>query len=497
MKWYSLLLVVALAGCGGGSGVGSIFDPDIRVDIDVPFQIELPPSFVTNPRGDTGETVLRAQNFDLADVGYVEQEYFLEGTARSFRNVNEFLNDGLWEAEPADEAPYKIRIVVHKPADLETPLNGLVVEWMNPSQGFDLPVCWGLGHVEMYRRNYVWVGVSAQAASIEGGPLSLKSVNPERYASLSHPGDSFSYDIFAQASRAVGNSRDGVDVLDGRLRPIPEACGHGEAADRLVTFINAVIPIYLPQIFPELMIVGRSGGAAPLSQPPQADIPTPDAPQIRADTNRRVLSLQSETDVTTRGSAASRQEDTAVFRLWEVAGTANLDYYGTEAGRDDSTGDSRFAAIVEEDTIEDLGQCNLPVNAGPMHYAFNRALEAVSLWQSGAPPGAERLQLDEQGNLVMDSNGNALGGLRTPYVDAPAANLSGLGNSGTEACDLLGTTSLFAADRMASLYIDQDGYVQAVTEAANAAVAARFLLRRDADAIIEWAPSQWQAQVGQ
>lgn len=496
MKWYSVFMAtlgVALVGCGSGSN--SLFN--LNIDIEVPLQIDLPPPTVSNPPEGTGSPVLRAQNFDLATVGYVEQEYFLEGAARSFSNVNEFLNDGLWEAEPAGSAPYKIRIVVHKPADPDTSLSGgIVVEWMNASNGFDLPVCWGLGHVEMYRNNYVWVGVSAQAASIEGGPLSLKSVNPDRYASLSHPGDSFSYDIFAQVSSALGNT-EGLDILDGKMRGSRQACGHGEAADRLVTFTNAVLPLYLPQVYPELMIVGRSGGAAPLSQLPQADIPAPDAPQIRADSQTLVLNLQSETDVTLRGSATSRQEDSSVFRLWEVAGSAHLDYYSADDGRDDATGEPRFAAIVEEDTIDDLLECDQPVNSGPMHYTFNRALAAIRTWRGGAPRAPDRLQLDEQGNLVLDSNGNALGGLRTPYVDAPAATLSGLGNNGSTGCELLGTTGLFAADRMASLYVDEDGYVQSVRESANRAVADDFLLRRDADAIIEWAPSQWQSQVGQ
>ena len=48
---------------------------------------------------------------------------------------------------------------------------------------------------------------------------------------------------------------------------------------------------------------------------------------------------------------------------------------------------------------------------------------------------------------------------------------------------------------MASLYTDQAGFVQAVTEATDAAVDADFLLPEDAAAIITWAPSQWDWQV--
>ena len=72
------------------------------------------------------------------------------------------------------------------------------------------------------REGYAWVGVSAQLVGVagSGGPLglnlSLKAVNPARYAPLQHPGDSFSYDIFSQVAQAL---RDGAGaLLGGRSR---------------------------------------------------------------------------------------------------------------------------------------------------------------------------------------------------------------------------------------------------------------------------------------
>ncbi|MDX1736155.1 MAG: alpha/beta hydrolase domain-containing protein, partial [Halioglobus sp.] len=107
------------------------------------------------------------------------------------------------------------------------------------------------------------------------------------------------------------------------------------------------------------------------------------------------------------------------------------------------------------------------------------------------------LELNDDGSdFVYDDLGNALGGIRTPYVDAPSAVLRGERNTGGSFCGLFGTTRLFTADEMAGLYVDQAGFVAAVTEATNAAVAADFLLQEDADAIITWAPTQWEWQVG-
>ena len=69
-----------------------------------------------------------------------------------------------------------------------------------------------------------------------------------------------------------------------------------------------------------------------------------------------------------------------------------------------------------------------------------------------------------------------------------------LGQTGSSFCGLFGTTVLFSADQLFSLYTDQQGYVDAVTTATEAAFDLGFLLREDADQIIEWAPQQWQIQ---
>ena len=74
--------------------------------------------------------------------------------------------------------------------------------------------------------------------------------------------------------------------------------------------------------------------------------------------------------------------------------------------------------------------------------------------------------------------------------------LLGEENLGNRFCFLFGTTRLLSAGQMAALYVDEAGFVTAVTEAANSAVAEGFLLQEDADAIIAWAPQQWRAQTG-
>ena len=141
--------------------------------------------------------------------------------------------------------------------------------------------------------------------------------------------------------------------------------------------------------------------------------------------------------------------------------------------------------------------CERPINNGPHHYVFNAAVRALNDWVANGtlPPSSPRLEINDDGSdYVYDELGNALGGIRTPYVDAPSAVLRGEPNAGASFCFLFGTTSLFSAGQMAMLYVDEAGFVEAVSESTRAAVEAGFLLQEDADAIIAWAPFQWRSQ---
>jgi hypothetical protein len=491
-KRLLLLSVVSslLLACSDGNGPSGVPTPE-------PEFLPIANPTVENPP-EVGSIFVRASSFDLAEVDYEEAEYFLSGTANSFTNTNEFAADGLWQVETAEQADYRTRIIVYSPAAAENFSGTVVVEWLNVTAGFDTAAAWNAGHVEMIRSGDVWVGVSAQFDGVEGReggflPAYLKAVNPERYGSLSHPGDSFSYDIFSQVTEALRNPQ-GIDPLGGLVPERLIAYGQSQSAGRLVTHINALQLVYNP--YDAYMVFSRGGRSSALSQAPQAEIPTPEASGVRVDVNVPVMTLQAETDILGLNYVEARQDDSEHFRLWEVAGTSHTDYYSLVAGVQDSVGEPRFAAVVEQDTIAGFLRCDAPFNAGPLHYVFASGVRKLADWvrSDQPPPSAPRLEVSADNSaFLLDELGNVRGGIRTPYVDVPPAVFTAIGE-GEGFCFLFGTTALFSAAEMASLYVDETGYVQAVTEATNAAVAAGFLLQEDADAIIAWAPFQWQGQ---
>jgi len=484
-----------MAGCSGKSNSGPTYEPPPPapepeyLSVAVPT-VELPP--------DIGDPSLISTFFDFADVGFIQEEFFLSGTASSFTNLSELGSDGQWDVEAAETAEYRTRVVVYRPEEAEAFSGTVFVEWLNVTQGFDVPVGWGAGHVEALRDGHAWVNVSAQLVGIEGVenptlPLALKVANPERYETLNHPGDSFSYDVFTQVTAAIRDTSE-TSILGGFVADVLIAGGESQSASRLLTYINAIQPLY--GAYDAFLIDSRYDSSQPLSQLPQAEIPAPESVTFRDDLPFPVINFQAETDVIPLGAVDERQPDSDYFRLWEVAGIAHNDNYQLVSGRNDIGVGAEFAQVVENDSILGIFQCQSPINSGAYPWVYMAALEALEQWvrEGTAASSAEPLAtLDDNSDYIYDDYGNVLGGVRSPYVDAPAARLSGALNQGDAGCRLSGTTELFDAATMASLYIDREGYISAVAEAADNAVSNGFLLEPDAVRVKAAAALQWDA----
>ncbi len=441
-------------------------------------------------------TLLGTTTFNLADVGYEQSEYFLSGSARSYTNTTGQTVDGKWDARIADTADYKTRILVYRPIDPAAFNGTVVIEWLNVSGGTDSSSAWIMAHTEMIRKGYAWVGVSAQKAGVDGGGANLtglavylKAWNPERYGSLVLPGDKYSFDMFSQAAQAVLHPS-GIDPLAGLQVERAIAAGESQSADFLVTYVNAIAP--LARLFDGYLIHSRVHGTVGLA-PPEifgTDFATRSTVHVRNDLDVPVMMVQTETDLFQLGAYPDLQPDAANFRLWEIAGAAHADLYVSKKGATDLGTDPNIVAVTESTAPNPLYSCPTPVNDGPQHFVINAALAALDNWirTDVAPAYADRLDVDAQAQtFVKDSVGNVLGGVRTPYVDAPIAILSGEGQTGGTLCSLFGTTHLLDGTQLGSLYPDHATFVSAVNTSADNAVNSGFLLQPDADLIKTWA----------
>src|SRR6476660_7578744 len=190
--------------------------------------------------------------YDLATLGYGAEEFFVSETASSCASFA--------------KADYTTRIVVLTPTD-DAKFNGAVlVEWLNVSGGIDAPAVWMMAHREIVREGFAYVAVSAQRVGVEGGAgvlgmpdMSLKTLDPARYAPLRHPGDAFAYDIYTQIGRLI---RGGNDVLGPLTAELVVAMGESQSAAFLTTYVNAVDP--LAMAYDGFLVHSRFGNAAEL-----------------------------------------------------------------------------------------------------------------------------------------------------------------------------------------------------------------------------------------
>jgi hypothetical protein len=352
-------------------------------------------------------------------------------------------------------------MIVRRPVDPSRFRGTVIVEWLNVTNQSDLETSWPVAWQEYFREGAAYVGVSAQLAGVCCGPESLKVWDPDRYATLAHPGDSFSWDIFSQAIQALRDPLDNrttildpspVDPMGGLVVERVIATGASQSAAFLTTYVNNAAFHKSARVV-DAFAIARGGG-------PYPDLDTP------------VLQLNEE------GNFSTRQADSDFFRLWEEAGTAHAptpwwSYTWATESRD-----------VAGTPLPDAVNVACSVNRGSVNYSADAAGYWVDRWlRDGTPPPvAPRLATDAGGKIVRDSNGLAVGGLRHPFVQVPLALNYAAGNAGAQAgCVLFGSYEPWSREKILSLYPTKDDYVSKVVDWADYEEAAGFLVHEDAE----------------
>jgi len=411
--------------------------------------------------------------------GYVEEEWFVSGTATSYAKANEWRTDGLWQATPDEAELYAVRMLVRRPADVST-FNGIVVvEWLNVTAQMEGAADYSQLEEELLREGYAWIGVGAQSVGINAPATGLKAWDPGRYERLHHPGDRFSYDIFSQAAWVVRNAAALGGPMDGLQVDHVLAAGRSQSAFRLVTYLNAIHP--RGPLFDGYFIHSRGANAAGLTAEAMArdeSDPIPPGAWIRTDLEVPVFDLQTEGDMVTLGSHRTRQPPSETYRRWEIAGAAHADV-------------PRWVVDVPPELPHGPG-CTDPVNAAPSHAFVKAGLRALVNWVAAdvIPPQAPEIQLGSPSSsdpVSRDEHGNALGGVRIPQLEAPTATMNGLQNSvasatpgGQNFCFLFGNTKPFDAGTLRELYPSHESFVAPFVAAVDALERDGYLLAPEA-----------------
>lgn len=478
----------------GGDPVGTVIEDPRRIPDEISGPIE-------------GEGIVVPQPAAPLPSGYVEEEFFISGEATSYTAL-ESPDDGFWTAEPdAAAAPYATRVIVRRPAAAEAFSGTVIVEWLNVS-AIEASPDWGYAAEEIGREGHAYVAVSAQAQGVMGGDAilvvtvdegaaadagatgevggnGLVNTDPDRYGTLTHPGDAYAYDVFSQVGRALGDDRSAL--LGGAHPEQLIAAGESQSAAFMTTYVNAVHP--LAGVYDGFMIHSRGAGAAPLdgefisSREQEQAEPVETGVLVRTDLEEPVFVFESETDLTLLDFAKARQPDTDMIRTWEVAGTSHTDAH-------------LFRVFIGGPRDAGLGSiigCVEPINTGPHHEVYQAALNHMVRWAAGGavPPEGEPLEVDPDDStaLVRDDNMIAVGGIRNPLTDVPVVATTGdppepATPEDFDVCGLFGSTQAFDTSTLMKLYPSPAEYLEDFAAATDEAVDAGFLLPADAEALM-------------
>lgn len=447
--------------------------------------------------------LFQAVPIDLAARGYDEDEYFLSGIAQVYQYDN--------AANPADKAtrvlrrgPYTNRILVRRPSDPAHFSGNVIVELLNATNNYDLPVLWSYDHDQFIARGDIWIGITSKPVAIAG----LRKFNPTRYAPLSWANpdpkqnastcpvlqsivggasyateDGLLWDVLSQTASLVRSRSPANPLRNYQVRAVL-AAGYSQSAIDLVSYINAIAPRTGGRpIFDGYLVGSGFGIQAPLNQCSPAPA-AGDPRNILRSRDAAIVATQSQTDYRNARVAFRTDSDASNdrYRYEEAAGPAHVvvDQVVSAANAADTH------AAGGNTLVEDFATCVPPgkLSAYPGHYLLDAAFDQLEGWvrEGRTPPHAPLLEATGTPPALvtrLDSHGNALGGVRAPELDVPVATYTESTGSASLNCALSGHQVDFSPQTLKTLYPTTLNYVGPVVDDALKIHAQGFLTIED------------------
>ena len=175
-----------------------------------------------------------------------------------------------------------------------------------------------------------------------------------------------------------------------------------------------------------------------------------------------------------------------MYRSWEIAGTSHVDHHlrlSREPLELRDIGTSSEAAFAPTCGVPTVG------TRVPMQYVLAAVFEHFVRWvdKHAPPPSAPPLTISAPGPPIVmarDALGLATGGIRLAEVAVPIGINNGT-NTGPGACARWGYYKPFDIPTLNKQYPNHDAYVSAVERVTNENLRAGFILKVDAEGIIE------------
>lgn len=457
-------------------------------------------------------------------VGYVEEEYFLSGEASTY----DWTGSGRRVRVIAGPGRYVTRILVMRPRDPAKFGGNVEVTVLNASLNLDFggPT----DFPRMVKQGDVWIGITTKAVTANA----LKKFDPVRYAPLDwsnpaaperrcdHPTmiptymaggkdvleamakagvksswpeyeDGLVWDMLGQLGLLLKGDQRNI-ILPGFSKPFVFMTGVSQSAIYIRTWLagfhdryrtvdgKPVYDGYLGIVGPSMIRINQCADDVPLEDPSQK-LATPDVPFISISSEGEMWQArytQQPDAFSRRGGIVSYEVTGASHRAGDVPGLAP----------------DRISFAPIPDMIKAGMQmpsaaglsAPIPTGAAPNDFIWQPlvrgAFQNLQAWvRNGTrPPQAPGIALDAKLEIRRDRYGNAIGGLRMPFIEAPIAAHTGYLTPGGMG-GVMGIKKPFPAETLKALYPTRSAYVAKFTEATNRLLKGRWISEEDAAAM--------------
>lgn len=448
---------------------------------------------------------------NIASSNYIEEEYFVSGKA----NVYGYDAAGKVIVKHAD-APYTTRILVRRPTDQSRFSGNVVLELNNPTKMFDMDLQWMFCRDFFIENGDIWVGITVKPIALKA----LQKFNPDRYKSLSmaNPApekdrceikpstlndttketeNGLVWDIVSQVGKLLKGKEDS-NPLKGYDVKYLIATGYSQTGGYLTTYINLIHRLDTAKmadgrpIFDGYMIGDGDAFMVPINQCVDAVPPGETGVTIKP-SGVPVISVVTQGVLNSTIIARRPDSDDPAdrYRRYEIPGSAHVN----KKSMDNSpNSDDSAKAGVPDSATKCEGVDQYGVTDFPIEFFMNSAYQNIYAWiRTGTPPPKAEPIVTEKApdmNAVivkLDEHGNALGGVRHSYVEAPVATYFGNSKPMDEAsaffCSLAGYKVPFDAEKIKTLYPAKEDYLKKVYDVTDKLVAEKFLTESDGERI--------------
>jgi hypothetical protein len=404
---------------------------------------------------------------------YREVEYLVSGVADTYSGP---------ATGPAKRASsgneYTTRVIARFPDDPKQFSGRVFFEPFNTTSGPDRDVIWRQIAPLLAANGDGWVGVSVRSSSVD----SLLAIDPVRYADLSIPLNDLEWDMLRQLGAVLrqGGKRSPLGALKAEHLYM---VGYSQSGVDTVTFAQAFhdtarlrggAPIfdgYLPAAHAATMTPLQTGEGV-ITEFDEGPVAPVEVPVVDLETQHDVMGwtrdFEFDITYTASGGASVRRRDrntaTDKYRLYELAGASH------------SSGGS--------------GNCGGTPSSFPNAPFVRAAAANLFAWAEDgeAPKKASRIEMETLDTVsvpAVDEQGNAVGGVRSPFVDTPLVTFQVQAGGDGLACAFSGIETPLTPEVLAGLYDGADDYLARFSESLDATIAAGHLLKSDRAEILD------------